>query len=151
MKIAFCTSDDPGSAIIRAATWSEFSHVAQVLPDGERVVEAVLPGVRVTSIEQLVRNHTRISLVDIPCADEGAAAEAALSQVGKPYDWRALLGIGLHRDWQSDEKWFCSELLAWCLAQGGKRLFRAEAMRRVTPQHLWALNFPVFADDQARC
>ena len=36
----------------------------------------------------------------------------ALTQVGKPYDFSAIAGIAIDRDWHDDSKWFCSELLA---------------------------------------
>ena len=54
-------------------------------------------------------------------------------------DGTAVLGLGLHRDWQQDDSWFCSELAAWSFQQAGSPLFRANAARRVTPQDLWML------------
>lgn len=50
-----------------------------------------------------------------------------------------LLGLLMHRDWQEEDRWFCSELVAWAFTQGGSPLFRREAMHRITPQHLWML------------
>ena len=38
------------------------------------------------------------------------------NQLGKKYDWLAILSLGLFkRDWQSETKWFCSELLLTAL------------------------------------
>ena len=54
-------------------------------------------------------------------------------------DVTAIVGLGLHRDWQEDDRWFCSELVAWAFEKAGEPLFRAEVLRRVTPQHLWML------------
>ncbi|MGZ5029020.1 MAG: YiiX/YebB-like N1pC/P60 family cysteine hydrolase [Methylobacter sp.] len=138
MRILFCTSNLPGAALIRAVTWSDYSHVAIV--DGAYVIEAVWPCVRVSRLENVLAAHSSFSFVDLPCRDPQAAIRAARSQVGKPYDLTGILGLGLHRDWQETDSWFCSELVAWAFAQGGTQLFRPEAMHRVTPQHLWMLS-----------
>ena len=81
----------------------------------------------------------------VACATLGAFLgdatnqSAAASQIGKPYDYTAILGLGLRRDWQEEDAWFCSELVAWAFQHAGEPLFRAECLRRVTPQHLWML------------
>ena len=110
MRVLFCTSKLPGAVLIRAVTWSQWSHVALA--------------------------HV---IVDLPCDFREFVIEAARSQVGKPYDPTALFGLLMHRDWQEEDRWFCSELVAWAFAQGGSPLFRAEALHRVTPQLLWML------------
>ena len=124
--------------MIRAITWSPWSHVAII--DGSEVIEAVYPQVRIASLAETIARHSAHAISEFPCADPDAAIKAARSQVGKPYDLTALFGMALHRDWQEDDSWFCSELVAWSIAQGGTSLFRVDALRRVTPQHLWMLN-----------
>ena len=69
-----------------------------------------------------------------------AAIAAARSQIGKPYDWTGLFGFLSGRDWQKVNRWFCSELATWAIAQGGTRLFRLEAQSRVTPGDLWMIS-----------
>lgn len=138
MKILFCTSSLPGAALIRAVTWSDYSHVAII--DGDEAIESVWPRVRVTPLADVIASHPDHIIVDFPCLSPIAAIKAARSQVGKPYDLTGILGIGLHRDWQETDSWFCSELVAWAFAQGGTPLFRPEAMHRITPQHLWMLS-----------
>ena len=32
------------------------------------------------------------------------------AQIGKPYDFEAILGIVAQRDWRKDKAWMCSEL-----------------------------------------
>ena len=140
MKIIFCTSNGISSRIIRGITWSEFSHVAVI--DGDEVIEAVYPHVRVTPLADIIARHSRCAIVEIPC-DEKAAILAARSQIGKPYDLKGMIGIGINRDWQDDGQWWCSELVAWAIASGGNKLYRDEFMHRVTPQHLWLPNFPM--------
>lgn len=138
MKILFCTSKLPGAALIRAVTWSDYSHVAII--DGDEAIEAVWPCVRVSPLADVIASHPEHVIADFPCLSPIDAIKAARSQVGKPYDLAGILGIGLHRDWQETDSWFCSELVAWAFVQGGTPLFRPEAMHRITPQHLWILS-----------
>lgn len=138
VSLLFSTSSHPMSALIRACTWSSWSHVALI--DGDEVIEATAPdGVRRYPVLWAMEHAKRAAIVDLPCCDPQAVIAAAASQIGKPYDYGAVVGIGLHRDWQEDDSWFCSELIAWAFAQAGDSLFRPEVMRRITPQHLWML------------
>lgn len=137
MRVLFCTSKLPGAVLIRAITWSDWSHVALI--DGEEAIEATWPAVRVAPLSEIIAKHSDFVVVDIPCDDPAAVIAAARSQVGKPYDLTALLGLLVRRDWQEADAWFCSELTAWAFQQGGSPLFRPEALYRITPQHLWMI------------
>ena len=137
VKLLFCTSKKIGAAAIRAVTWSKYSHVALV--DGDEVIEATWPAVRVAPLAEVIAAHSAHVIVDLPCANPEFVIEAARSQVGKPYALTALFGLLMHRDWQEEDRWFCSELVAWAFEKAGEPLFRAEVLRRVTPQHLWML------------
>jgi len=138
VSLLFSTSRHPMSAVIRACTWSSWSHVALI--DGDEVIEATAPaGVRRFPVLQAIDHARKAVIVDLPCRDPQAVISAAASQIGKPYDYTAIIGLGLHREWQEDDAWFCSELVAWAFAQAGESLFRSEVLRRVTPQHLWML------------
>ena len=138
ISLLFSTSHHPMSTVIRACAWSSWSHVALI--DGDEVIEATAPaGVRRFPVVQAIDHAKRGQIVELPCRDPQAVIAAAASQIGKPYDYTAVLGLGLRRDWQEDDAWFCSELVAWSFAQAGESLFRADVLRRVTPQHLWML------------
>ena len=41
------------------------------------------------------------------------------AQIGKPYDFKAVAGIALERDWRSEGEWFCTELVAVALEKCG--------------------------------
>lgn len=138
MQVIFCASRKIGAMAIRAVTWSKWSHVAIV--DGDEVIEATWPHVRVRPLADLLTSQSRHAVVDLPCRSPAAAIAAARSQIGKPYDLSALFGLLMHRDWQEDDRWFCSELVAWAFDQAGSPLFRPEAMHRITPEHLWMLS-----------
>jgi len=139
IQLIFCTNpSNPLSWAIRAGSWSRWSHVAVV--DGETVIEAIaLHGVVRTPLALRQAQDSRWSMSSLPCANPPAVVAAAASQIGKPYDYTGVLGIGLHRNWQEDDSWFCSELVAWAFETGGSALFRPNASHRVTPQHLWML------------
>lgn len=149
IDLLFCTNpSNPLSWLIRAGSWSRWSHVAIV--DGDFVIEAIaLRGVVRTPLATRQQQDPSWSISPLPCMDAQAVIDAAVSQIGKPYDYTGVLGIGLHRDWQQSDSWFCSELVAWSFAQGGSALFRENASRRVTPQDLWMLqptaSYPIAA------
>lgn len=138
IELLFSTTRSAFSGLIRAVTWSRWSHVALV--DGGEVIEAhTLHGVRRISAIDAIDQIKRGVVVELPCRDPEAVIAAAASQIGKPYDYTAILGLGLRRDWQAEDAWFCSELVAWAFQHAGEPLFRADCLRRVTPQHLWML------------
>lgn len=62
-------------------------------------------------------------------------------QLGKPYDWRAIVSFGLgQRDWREDDSWFCSELQARGLEVAGiLKLPDDIPVWRITPRDLWVL------------
>ena len=140
MRVLLCTTDKIGSRIIRAVTWSRWSHAAII--DGDEIIEAVWPRVRVSSLIRALENASAMAVIDIPVADEAGAIAAARSQVGKPYDLLGVIGLGVKRNWQDDDAWWCSELIPWAAQQGGTDLFRPDALRRITPEHLWMLPAP---------
>ena len=145
LDLIFCTNpSNPLSWLIRAGSWSRWSHVAIV--DGDSVIEAVaINGVVRTPLSQRQQQDPSWVVSSLPCADPKAVINAAVTQIGKPYDYTGVLGIGLHRDWQQTGSWFCSELVAWAFSRGGSPLFRPHANRRVTPQDLWMLQ-PAMSD-----
>lgn len=147
MKVLFCTSNLPGAALIRAVTWSKWSHVALILDDGT-AIEAVYPRVRRVALSEILATHSKYVIVDIPNVNTDKVLSAALSQVGKPYDITSLLGILIHRQWTDTDSWFCSELVAWAFAKGGNSLFREDNIHRITPQNLWMLNYPIIEESK---
>lgn len=60
----------------------------------------------------------------------------ARSQLGKPYDWLGVVGWGMFQDWQEQQAWFCSELVAWAFCRAGYPLLRTRQAWRLTPRDL---------------
>lgn len=144
VRLVFTRSHHPGSVLLRAFLWSQWSHCAIV--DGGQIIEAAANGgVRVRPLIELTRASSRHVFVAMPCVDPGAVIAAARTQVGKPYDWLGVAGIGLRRRWQDADRWFCSELIAWAFEQGGAPLFRGQPWR-ITPRDLY---LPIFGDRRA--
>lgn len=100
---------------------------------------AAFHGVRVRPLADLLAASSKHRIVEMP-GDPYKVITAARSQIGKPYDWLGVLGIGLHRNWQADDSWFCSELVAWAFEAAGSPLFRAPHWR-ITPQDLFLPNW----------
>ena len=71
----------------------------------------------------------------IPVDDKAAARHWLTRQVGKGYDWTALVGFAFRRDWQLTDKWFCSEHTETFIATFWRPRFRASKVSRVTPAH----------------
>lgn len=123
-----------GSLALRTILWSAWSHCAII--DGDYVLEATAPyGVRRRLLSDMLAESTKYDIVSIPVNSAQAVLEAARSEIGKPYDWLGVVGIGVRRRWQSDARWFCSEYIAWAFETGGSPLFRVSTYR-ITPRDL---------------
>jgi uncharacterized protein YycO len=136
MRVFFCRSRTITSWLIRAFTWSSWSHCAIDTGQGT-IIEATWPRVREISLAAFQADNGIIESADFTVPDSDAAVRWGRLQIGDRYDLGALLGFVLHRNWEAPGKWFCSELATMALAAGGLRLFRESAQNRVTPQDLW--------------
>lgn len=141
IQLLFTRKRTLSSFVIRAFCGSRWSHVALI--DGEHVIEATgRHGVRRVRLDKALHGTSHHEIVDFLHSEGREVILAARSQVGKPYDFAAIFGLWLRSGWQETDKWFCSELVAWCLDQGGHPIFRARDLPRVTQQHLWMLATP---------
>ena len=146
IQLLYTRSHHLSSAAIRLATWGDFSHVAQI--DGPKVIESVFrDGVREDSLDNAIARASRWAIVEYRHRNPAAMIAAARSQIGKPYDKTGALGLGLHRDWQEDDAWWCSELIPWAAEQAGEAWFMPQVMHRITPQHLWMRHGRVVASN----
>lgn len=138
VSVVFCRNKKIGSLLIRLFTWSRWSHCAII--NDQSVIEARMPlGVVVRPLSDFIKDYSSYEVVKFKVESKSKVISAALSQKGKPYDYMAIIGILFKRDWQNKSKWFCSELVAWALSQGGRHLFRKERLNRATPEHIWML------------
>ena len=141
VNVIFSRRHHLGSVLLRTGMWSPWSHCGVI--EGDTVIQAAAGmGVVRTPLAEFKRIASRWAVVEFP-ASETFTAMAAASQIGKPYDLKGAIGVAVHRNWDDDDAWFCSELVAYALQEAGLPLFREGGLFRVTPQHLWMLNYPV--------
>lgn len=129
------------SAALRVWMYSRFSHCAILDPETKTVIEAVGKiGVRERPLEEMIGESSHHEMVRISCRSPEGVIAAARGQIGKPYDWKGVLGFWFRRNWQDDRAFLCSELVAWSLQAAGEPVFRREAWR-ISPETLY---LPIF-------
>lgn len=136
VTLFFSKSSSFYSKLIRFLTWSNYSHVGFVLEDGFILDSDFMSnGVKVRTFEELKITEYEIYTKECPTVSR-TALDFACSQVDKPYDWTALFGFFIRRNWQENDSWFCSELVAWACDKAGTPLVDKE-LWRVTPQDIY--------------
>lgn len=119
------------STAIKIFTFSEFSHTAALNTQTGEIIEAWQGGVRKRTLKD--HGHTKGTVVDVYrplcCFDQEKFWRMMQEEVGSPYDYRGILGFLARRETQSQEAWFCSELVFSCLAQSGLLLLNAPAYK----------------------
>lgn len=141
VTLLFTKKKTLASKLIRLFTWSRWSHVALLCKDGTVIESAGFYGVRKVPLHEALEGVTEFATVTcFDYIDEAKLIECLLPQIGKPYDYIGALGLGIHRNWQDDDKWICSELIAWGFDKIGEPLFRSEEISKITQQDLWKLN-----------
>lgn len=135
--IQFSKNNSLVSRLIRLFTWSWASHVDFVLRDEKLLGATMLDGVSIKDPESLTIKPTRIEryTVDLPHEIERIVMSKAASQVGKPYDLLGVFGILFRKNWQNQDSWFCSELVAWAFQSADCPLLN-QNQSRITPRDL---------------
>lgn len=121
MRVLLVRAHSLGSLLIRARLWENWSHAAVVLPNGD-VIDATFKagGVRRRKLSDVLAHASAYKLIELPVPDQVAAMAFLHAQLGKPYDWRSILGWATSdRDWRDDTAWFCFELCAAAAEAGG--------------------------------
>lgn len=130
----FSTDDSFGSATIRYFSNGTVSHVDLVLPTGELLGARLKGGVLIRPANYHKFTYTKRLGVVVP--DIEAAYEFALKQVSKPYNWKAILDMSLHRSrpfTPNQSSWFCDELNYCIYMAGGVRLLDIDNPLNLTP------------------
>lgn len=138
VRVLYLRTHHISTPVLRTVMWSPWSHCALIVEDEfDSVIDATFAhGVARRSLSSLLASSSKYEIKEIDCPDPKAAFDFLRSQIGTDYDTLGVLGIGLHRDWQKPDAWFCSELVEAALAAGGNLRFVNRA-NRVTPQHSW--------------
>ncbi|HEV2521077.1 MAG TPA: hypothetical protein VGT24_01740 [Candidatus Acidoferrales bacterium] len=130
---------NPISAAIRFSTRSWASHAEFIdIAAGITLGARSVGGVKYRLCEK--DHYSRIEQFVVDKASDMVAAWSwAATQVGKPYDFSAISGIALDRNWHDESKWFCSELVAVAFEKAGHPLLSTRpsaASYRITPRDL---------------
>ena len=129
--LRFVTESGLTSKAIKWFTWSKWSHVDFVLRDGRFLGARLDGGVQIRAHDYLVPSIFKYAYVEVD--DPRRVYGWASSQIGKPYDWRAIVGFLPRKDWHESGHWFCSELVSAALEQSGHPIVDRSAFR-ITPQ-----------------
>ena len=123
MLIKLSASKNPFSWAIRKLTGSPYSHVDIVIQEGFYIGSQ--PGTGVV-LHKEVCDLEHFYEIDI---DSSEIWTFLFDQIGKKYDYSGIYGfMTKDRDWQADDSWFCSELVAAALNKSEK-LFVADSCR----------------------
>ena len=135
----FATEDSFGSAVIRWFTWSKFSHVDLVLPDGSLLGARLNGGVQIRQPGYAKFTKTARYYVEVENGREDMLYKLARLQVGKPYNTKAIIAFAF-KDYPiaGGESWDCSELQIWLLLKIGVKALNLnpEHVNRITPADL---------------
>lgn len=123
---------DPLSAVIRWNTRCPWSHAGFMREEDGWTFSAMTDG----GVKWRKPNPKDTGIV-LEALETDKAFAWALTQAGKPYDWRAIAGLALDRDWRSEGSWFCSELVARGYENTSSPLLNPFAqVFRITPRDL---------------
>ena len=129
--LRFVTEPGFTSWAIREFSWSDYSHIDFVLANGNFLGARLSGGVAVREHDYLIPSKYRYAFVEVRSVK--SVIGWATSQVGKPYDWRAILGFLPREDWHEPGHWFCSELVAQAFNLKDTVIVDNQ-MDRITPQ-----------------
>jgi uncharacterized protein YycO len=147
IRVFFADSDSVGSKLIRAVTGGDWSHCGILNHDGSRVVDSLMSagGVTEYGIGRLHTFFPRVRIVTLPLVPYAAYAHAKV-EVGKPYDYAALLSWLLpFRNWEDHNRWYCSELVAYAINRSMGYGY-VQDPRGVSPSSLFDQIEPLFAE-----
>ena len=140
--IIFTDTDLIGSFIIRKFTKSNWSHVA--IEHNGMVIESVTHGgVRMVPLDDFESQYPRLFKMELPYKANEKIFNVVKSQIGKKYDWTAILAFGFNRNWQEKDAWFCSELIMNGILEAGYTVLNPSTkVSRITPEDLFKFNLP---------
>ena len=119
--------------MVRRVTRSWATHAEFIDTTAGTAFGAYLSGVRTRPID-----YAKFEREERFTAPNIAEAYAwAQTQSGKRYDYSAIFGIFLDREWRDDTRWFCSELVAAAFEKTNTPLLNPNAETwRITPRDL---------------
>ncbi len=133
IRARFITEAKLTSWLIRAFTWSRWSHVEFEWDNGTWLGARYKGGVKPRPADYCRPSREQIVEIAVTEGQHALWQEFCDAQIGKPYDLTALFGIVLHRDWTEPDSWFCSELYCAAMAAAGLLMLNTLHLNRITP------------------
>jgi uncharacterized protein YycO len=127
-----------GDAIVVVTDGIDLSHASMIDPGAGTVIEAVMPAVQETRLEDFVRRNRYVIVVrprGMDREERRRGLERARGAVGARFDIGGLLGLG------SDREFYCSELVYWA---SGAHALDPEPPVVIAPGHLLGLGEVVY-------
>lgn len=139
ITLQFSTTGDWSSEAIRVFERGWCSHVDAVMDDGSLLgARSDEIGGKPAGVQIRPANYEKWTKVERCQID--APGDAFLrflhSQIGKPYDDLALVGLVMERNWRSAGSWFCSELQAAALERDFFPHMLSSAASHISPRDL---------------
>lgn len=138
IEIALYRGKSFNSKIIKWMSWGTYSHAAIRLPEDNGIIYEAWDGVGVRKGNSISDGHTMSTRVDLYALDvtheQYKIIKSSLeSQIGKKYDWKGVfrfsplirLFVSSSPSKSEQNKWFCSEYVAWALLQAGIHILQA--------------------------
>lgn len=130
LRVGYGRGVSLGSALIRR--WDNvaprrWSHCGAIVDTRGTpfVVEALAGrGVVVTPFEVFANRYPDFEIVRYQVPDAKAGDDWVCAQIGKPYDYLALLGAVTRTSWQDEDAWQCMELCEMRNVRAGLERFR---------------------------
>jgi uncharacterized protein YycO len=134
------------SKIIRWDTRCHYSHVECLDPAGASITYGAMlkGGVKKRLFgDAEYKGAINFTVVQVAATSvqQNAFYDFVFSQIGKPYDWRAIVSFGLGcREWRREDSWFCSELIVRAFEVAGMlQIPNDMPSYRITPRDAWML------------
>jgi hypothetical protein len=120
-----------------------FNHV-MLIDDGMAHEAVMFRAVHCCRPEIAMRGVRRYQDMKVFVSDLEAMREFMRDQYGKPYDYGGAFGLPIQQaeNWQSDDKWWCSEFVLAALVKGGAPILDPAQVHRITPDALGQVNLP---------
>ena len=146
IHLIYSNSRLPLSPLIRWRTKADFSHIGLILepnaglisPDSLITHSALSSkGVKFTTLKSFIGHASSYQITQLKEKTNyfEDALEIAKIYEGTPYDLEGAIGLGVGENWQDDDKFWCSEWVAFILKNIGLKLPYLDDIHRISPRH----------------
>lgn len=107
-----------GDVITLFTSGEDISHSAMYDAHSGTVIEGVSPTVKESALRDVIQHKRHVIIVrphGLSKAQRRDSVQRARSKIGAKYDWGGLIGV------DSEDKYYCSELLYWASRIGPRR------------------------------